>query len=368
VTVAITNTAKGPQSFASANITIPTGFTPCTLCRASSSDYDTAGFSELPLIHNGDGTWTVPVRSGAGSGVAPGSTIHVRTWVTDDTVACAGASWPVAVKQSNDFSGTGNDFIGSPATPTGYLTFTVQPPLATAASVAMDPAPQVSSFDGCGAATAATITLSDTAGHLATGAGPLPSVATFTAVTFTGKDFTDQLVATASGYTSATSTPFLVAEKVQSCSSGSTDCQPLTLDSVSKTSASIIPSPPKSGSALASGSELGADNSMCGEAAAGIPDSEISATISFNAETPKTVTFTIAKSLVNAISNNGAPFMSVCLRTTDPDGTNHDVTLSDCFKGGVTTLPPCVVSRNKNQANEVIVVSLPPGDPHSNVY
>lgn len=363
--IAITNTSNSPAStIGSANISLPSPFNPCTTttsptCTANPST-DTTGFTATYQAH------TLQLRSNGTAHLAKGATITVTAWV-DPTGTCTLTPWPVEVRPSTNFSGgTTTDFSGGPAPLVPFLKFTQQPPVATAYNVNMSPAPQVTSYDGCGVAGApTTVTLSDANGKLSSGSTGSASgnVTTFGSVQFSDFDRTDSLTAGATGYTFDTSNSFLVAEKVQPCNSS--DCQPLTLDSQPKTGAVINPVvDSNNNNALVSGSALPQDTSMCGEAGAGISANQISSTIAVDTPVTKTVTFTIAKSLVNAISNNGAPFMSVCMRTPG----NDDVTLSDCFHGGVTTDPPCVVSRNKNQANEVIVVSLPAGDPHFNVY
>lgn len=99
LTLTLTNNNRSKQTIGSANFTAPVGVTPSS-----------------PSIN--------PVRTGWGAGLLPGGIVTFRSTsnalnsgesVSADvtvTIAgtCADASWLSQVKQSNDFSGTGNDF------------------------------------------------------------------------------------------------------------------------------------------------------------------------------------------------------------------------------------------------------------------
>jgi hypothetical protein len=368
--VTIKNTSTS-TSFGSANVTVPSGFTPCTTTSvspcASNPATDTAGFGA-----NYVGS-TLQVRNQTnpvGAGVGPGATITVNAWVKPKA-ACtlAAMAWAVAVRSTNNFV-NGTLFAGGPTTPVPFLRFTTQPLVSTQYNSDMAGPPKVTSLDGCGvgAAPVPTITLTDAAHQLVAGhtTSNLGNVIALNGVQFATFDYPDTLTTSAAGYTPDTSSPFLVAQKVQPCSSG--NCPPLTLDSQPQTNAIITPTAsPGQANALVSGSALDPDNSLCNEGGQGIPPTQISSTIAVDAPVSKTVTFTIAKPLVQAISNNGTPFMNVCMRTVNPDGTFTDVTLPNC-PSGVSAPPACVVSRGKNKANEIIVVRLPVGDPHFNVH
>ena len=361
VTITNTSTTATNNTIGSVRFTVPTTtFMPCAQCPVLNPQggYQVSFLGGSLSVRGLDSSHTI----------APNTSLAISFWM-QPVGACdvTALAWVVRAWTSTGFSGSG--FAGGPTTALGSLRFTGNTlPVATAYNAAMSPAPQVASFDACGSAiTPPTIALTDqnTPNRVASGYTQSSSngVATLSGVTFNGFDYTDRLTANAVGFTSSDpSSLFLVAEKVQPCNSSS--CQPLNLDSQRNTAALITPVFAGGPDALVSGSALAQDTSMCGEADSGISASQISSTIAVDTPVSKTVTFTIAKALVNAISNNGAPFMSVCMRAPNQD----DVTLPDCTKGGVTHAPPCVVSRNKNHANEVIVVSLPAGDPHFNVY
>lgn len=393
VVVAITNTARGPQTFGSANITVPSAFMPCTStsttpCADPSTDYDDSGF------HATLSGSIIEVRSASG-GVSPGAAIHVSVWVTAESVNCETA-WPVDVRQSNDFSGAGNDFVGAAAVPTGYLEFTTAPPAATLYNAVMSPSPVVTARDGCGHAvtSAIPVTLTDayTPSRFSSSATTTATTsatngqASFGNLKFGSFGFYDRLTATATGFTSTTSGLFIVAEELSQCDD-SGNCS-LDVGTKSSTLAQVAgtgsPGQYVSGSRLANTSGTNTFTQCTAQEGGNL---QVSDTIVVDSPISKTVTMTIAKSLVNAVSNNGAPFMDICLsiplevQTADnafvtkaevaggqpPDPpTAHEGLLPDCTD--VSDVAPCVVSRKKNAANEIIVFTLPEGDPHAGAY
>jgi hypothetical protein len=364
--VTIRNTSTTSNSFGSARVNLPSAFTVCpTSLTCTAAVTDPSGWQ---ISASGS---TIQIRGNSTHMVAPAASIVIEVWVSPhgSCNVLTGLSWPVTVWASTSLSGS--TFTGGPTTPLGFLRFTGNTlPVATAYNVGMHPAPQVASFDGCGAAltTPPAITLTDdfTPTRVATGFTQSSSgnVSTLDGVTFTGFNFTDSLTANATNFTpSDPSSSFLVAEKVQPCNSAS-NCAPLTLTSQPKTAAVIAPVfDPDNPGALVSGSALVPDNSLC-DVESNIDPRQISSTIVVDTPVSYKLTLTLDKSLVNLISNNGAPFMGVCMAKPGQPGQ----VLSDCFKGGVTTPPPCVVSRNKHKANEVIVISVPAGDPHFNIH
>jgi len=363
--IVLTNNSTTPLR--SANVSLPAGFAACPSGPASCTQ--TPGTDKTGFSAQFSGS-TLQVRStNTTPGIGTGQSLSVHAWVTPNS-ACtlAGLAWTVNARSTPNFSG-GTLFNPATTSPVPFLHFTVQPPVATAYNADMSPSAQVTSLDGCGASTTTQTppsSLTDSAGHLASGYS-LDAVTGGTAldqVRFDGAlvnpvDYNDTLTASATGFSSDTSREFLVAEKAVTCNSKGCPSVSLTNQHTS----AVITASGVAGDVV-SGSALDPDNTLCaGEA--GVHDSELSSTIAVNATStvPYTVTLTLDKALVMAITNNGAPFMAVCF---SKNGTGQ--ILSDCYKGGVTTAPPCVVSRNKNKANEVIVISVPPGDPHSNVY
>jgi hypothetical protein len=364
--ITIANTSTTSNSFGSARVSLPSGFTTCPTSLTCTAPMTGPSVWQVSTTSS-----TIQIRGSSTSMVAPAASITIKAWVVPHGTcnALTGLSWPVTVWASTSLSG--GTFTGGPTTPLGFLQFTGNTlPVATAYNVGMHPAPQVAGFDGCGAALATppTITLTDqySPTRVATGYTQSSSgnVATVNGVTFSGFNFTDTLTANATNFTSSDpSSSFLVAEKVQPCNSAS-NCAPLSLTSQPKTGAVITPVfDPDNPGALVSGSALVPDSSLC-DVESGIDPRQISSTIVVDTPVSYTLTLTLDKSLVNLISNNGAPFMGVCMAKPGQPGQ----VLSDCFKGGVTTPPPCVLSRNKHKANEVIVISVPAGDPHFNIH
>lgn len=359
----ITNTSTSPQTFASANVDVPFAASTCDL----TSPCTTPGDLSTTSSSSNTFSWTLSgnqaqLRSTGTGGIAPGGSVTMDIWVSPASAcATALAAWSTAVKQSNDFSGTGNDFAGTGAAPAGALVWTRQPPAFVQTKEAIAPAPIVTATDACGASTPAVITVVDQAGVLSASA---TSPATFSALTFSTFDFYDTLVASADGFPSVSSSSFYVAEVMSTCTS--TACGPLGVTG-QHTAAQISLVPPTSGSALASASHTAP---LSGFTCAGksVPDGTVSDTITVNTigDGGKTVVITLDKALVNAISNNGTPFMSVCFQGVSagtPDPTSRP--LPDCT---ATPTAPCVVSRKKNSANEIVTVALPPGDPRLNLY
>ena len=125
VSVTIANAAKSPQKLGSANVTIPAGITappgPVSLSSTQS------GFAGTATLAGGE----LRLRNLA---IPPGKSV-TATFGAQVTCAPSAASYPLstAVKQSNDFNGTGNDFRQSGPTPaidavgTCTLAFTTQP-------------------------------------------------------------------------------------------------------------------------------------------------------------------------------------------------------------------------------------------------
>jgi hypothetical protein len=91
----------------------------------------------------------------------------------------------------------------------------------------------------------------------------------------------------------------------------------------------------------------------------------------------KSVTVTLPKAYVNQIPNNGTPFMDICLDVTADGGAFFDKrhyanpqqfpntvqigVVADCSV--TANVRPCIASRKKNAANEIIQLNLPAGDP-----
>ena len=316
VTVNIANTTNGPLAFGSAEVTLPTGITVTSGTKPTATATGaTAAFTATRLSN----TVVLVTSSGpSGSGVLKPGVLSIGLSISTGTSACP-PTWGIQVKQSNDFSGTGNDFVptNTISTPIGQgtLSWTTQPST-TQWNVAMGSiagsAPVVTATGACGATVAAPpISISDdfTPSNVATtGASASGSAVTLTNLTFNAYDFTDHLTASAPGFTSATSDPFDVQEKLGVCTAAS--CPPLH---VTGTQTSVDLSLTYDGSSrIDTASHHGADV-LCNGQASFYPNS-VSETFKVNSNSSKgkTLRLTLSKALVNAISNNGAPFMSVC--------------------------------------------------------
>lgn len=382
----VKNSSKGPQYYGSFKILVPTGYS-ATPQQATSQ----TGFTAAAV------TGGILVTSSTGSGVAPGASVAATASVHTPNSSCS-AEWTTFVKQSNDFLGAGNDFLIAGAQPTTtvgtpYLSWAAQQPGPTEYDKTMSPAPVVTAFDPCGhpVTSGVAITLSDEVGQLSTTATKTGTTSTstgqasFSNLTFATFGFYDRLTASASGFTSAISNWFIVAEKVAPCDTTSS-CS-LDLGTRNATFATVNTGTGAAGD-FVSGSRLpdtsGQSGACSGEEGGG---SQVSDTMVVDSPRAKEVSITIAKALVNAVSNNGTPFMDICLDIpaqaqtadnaffsksqvasgeTDPANKVHTGLLPDC--ADVANTPPCVVSRSKRAANEIIVFDLPAGDPRIGAY
>jgi len=381
-TFTLTNDAKSPQAFGSAKILVPTGYTVAAGVPTRSNFQ--AGIAP-------DGSILVTSTGPTGTGVPPSESVDIPVTVKTPTDGSCNATWTTFVKQSNDFSGAGNDFQpGDPAptTTTGanHLTFTRQPSTTqyddgTTPRPVMPTAPIVTMLDPCGNAVTTftgAVTMTDTPSDApaspaleSTGSqvNAVAGVATFPALAFTRFGISDTLTAAATGVTSVTSDSFDIVQKLvdcaanKSCATGNLQDSPANPTTITNISA-------------ASGADPDVlTATIKGKAATGIfpkcdasGEPPLGAIVTFNVSTRgKTVTMTLPKTYVNQIPNNGTPFMDVCLDVlsgpgfTDKFGnvTTQGV-LPDC-SATITTV--CVQSRKKNAGNEVITFVLPPGDP-----
>jgi hypothetical protein len=364
----LTNDAHSPQAFGSAKVVVPAGFSLGAMS-ASVANFHAAAVGGNVLL-----TSTGPT----GAGIAPGSSVTITVRVTTPAAGSCAASWPAFVKQSNDFSGTGNDFQPADAAPAttvggGSLAVTRQP-TSTQWNTAMAPGPIFSVVDPCGVAVASftgDITVTDALGLLATGglATAVAGSATFTNLTFSDYGLTDTLTASAAGFASVTTNGFDIVQSLVSCTAGAA-CNSGTLsDTDGTTLVSIAANSGPSADQLATTVKgLNTAGLFPGCDASGEPP--LGAVVTFVVTTrSKTVTMTLPKSYVNAIPNNGTPFMDICLDVPVGqefvDKFGHTTTtglLPDCAtKNSVT----CISSRGKNAGNEVITFKLPAGDPHS---
>ena len=365
----LTNDPLSPQAFGSAQILVPSGYV------LGAMKTDVGNFSATPFT----GGILVTSTGPTGAGIPPDSSLTVTASVTTPAAGSCNASWATRVKQSNDFSGTGNDFqlLGSaPTTTTGtsHLSFSAQPHL-TQWDTAMSPAVEVTALDPCGSTDSSfvgQVTLSD-GGRIATGAVATATAggATFAHLTFNDFGITDVLTASATGYPSVDSASFEVVQSLVACTAGTSctirkigDTAGTTL--VSITAASGISADVLSATVKGDPTIFGS----CGQPS-GSGEPALGAIVTFNVTTrAKTVTMTLPRLYVNKIPNNGTPFMDICLDvpTAFVDKFGHSVTtglLPDCTTVRTTV---CVSDRRKNAGDEILTMLLPPGDPRGSWF
>lgn len=385
-TFTLTNDTKSPQAFGSAEIVIPSGYTVGDV---------TASKANFSAQAKPNGTILVTSVGPTGTGISPGASLQVAATVTTPVDGSCNATWTTFVKQSNDFSGTGNDYQPAdpaPTTTTGanHLTFTTQPPSmtqyddGTTPRPVMPTAPVVSMLDPCGNVVTTftgAVTMTDTPSDTPTSpalettgsqVNAVAGVATFPALAFTRFGISDTLTAGATNVTSATSNSFDIVQKLvpcaagASCTTGSIQNSPTAPNTLATITAGAGPK-----SDLLSATIKGAPQpgSEPGCEASGEP--LLGTIVTFNVTTRgKTVTMTLPKVYVNQIPNNGTPFMDICLDAPtgpafiDKFGTStHQGLLPDCSNTTPASTPPCVVHRGKNAGNEVVTFILPAGDP-----
>jgi hypothetical protein len=388
----VTNTSSGPQGgpYGSFQLQVPTGINVTSAALADGSP----GNFNAPAVNTATSPATITMTSNGptGTGIAPSSSLTVLVYGTASNAVCPG-TWTIKVKQSNDFSGSGNDFAGNnvstPVSGGAELTWSTRPS-DTEFDLNMSGPPAVTLLDACGNAVSSfsgNVTVTDTAGKLknspqtSTASG---GTATFPSVQFTDYGITDSLVATSTdaglptcaSTDPCTSNEFSIYQFRQECKTTNVTCTSGTLSGpLNQTLASIVADPASTPDVLTvnvKGIATGTCNSTTSEP----PLGEV---VDLNVDNRgKTVTLTLPKTYVNLVPNNGTPFMDICLDVT-PDGaaffdTRHYANptafpdqvqiglIADCSAtGGVR---PCVSTRKKNAGNEIIVANLPAGDPH----
>lgn len=367
----LTNDAHSPQAFGSALVVVPAGFVLGTLSTSVVTFHATAVGGNVLVTSTGP----------TGSGITPGSSLTVTVRATTPAAGSCAAAWTTFVKQSNDFSGTGNDYQPADPAPTttvggGSLVITRQP-TTTQWNTAMSPGPIFSVIDPCGHPVTTftdNVTVTDDRSLLSTG-GTVAAVAgsaTFTNLTFSDYGVTDTLTASASGYTPVTTDPFDIVQSYVPCPAGTTCKSGTVNDTGATTFVSITAnSGPDADHIATTVKHPNVAGEFPGCDASGEPP--IGSVVDFTVTTrSKTVTMTLPKSFVLLNPNNGTPFMDICLAVP----TGHEFVdkfgalttnglLPDC---ATKTAVDCIASRNKNAANEVVTFRLPPGDPHSSWF
>jgi hypothetical protein len=383
-TVTITNEAP-QQQLGSANLTPPSGF---TIQGAAAS----AGTSTISSN-------TLQLRN---LSLPPGGSVTVALQMMAPCVAPTDPSWSIRIKQSNNFNGPpGNDFVLDPASTTSttlsgsgcVLVFSREPASAqtgaSITSVAFDPSGasvEVQVQDGLGhlVDSSASITIgigvNPGGGTLSgtTTSSAVGGIADFTSISIDQPGLGYTLAASSPGVTGAESTAFDIADVVVPCTTGST-CT--GAESNPTTSVSVTASSGQSDGVLTI-SLLGNSDFQCAGYIAYSTPTEFNVTAG---DRFKTVTIRLDKRVVNQIPDNGAAHFQVCYvspnayttdgsgnpvsffdRNGDPIYPNQPGLLPDC--NNTSSNPPCVLSRNKDKAGDVIVTFLAPiGDPKGRI-
>ena len=170
VTIKVTNcgtaspcTQNSTQSLGSANLTFPTNLSvPLGPINASNITQAQGKTWSAAVVANPNGTRTVRLRNpgpNTTNALAPGQSVSVTVDVTAS--GTCGPQPPIATetKQSNDFSGSGNNFTRMGAEPAlavspgtfASFAWTAQPDASQTAGVGFTPSMKVEARDACGA-------------------------------------------------------------------------------------------------------------------------------------------------------------------------------------------------------------------------
>ena len=334
--------------------------------------------------------------------LAPGASLPIT--VVADTPAAVGAyTWTTAVKQSNDFSGSGNDFTISGSQPQVLVGFpdhlvfatqpsTVQVTTATGPASYVCPAPtvQVVAADGTPVTVgSANVTLLPDTVFGDPGLAGTTTVATVAGLATFGTSACTSGVSAknlGAGYelrATATWTSGSFQATLATVNDSSafdvvqvlTECQPnVTCHATTKgahTTASVNASSSNTSDQL--------------EVAVGVDSLAHTTCLPFSQPSglevvrvlvdhrSKMVTITFDKFLVNQVPQNGTPLFTICFAapwgdwvtksgiapTFNTTTNEFEGVLPDCTAAVLAPNNPCVVSRSKNAANEIVSISVP---------
>jgi hypothetical protein len=376
------------QTFGSADIQVDPSFT-----SVSASTSAPGWFVVQPVVGG-----LIELRSDNNVAIAPGSSVIVN--VTADTPSTGAYTWPTQVKQSNNFSGTGNDFTISGSQPQvlvgfpDHLVFVTQPSnvqVTTKSSTSyMCPAPsvQVVTADGT------PVTVGDTTARLAadtafgdpslggpTTANAVSGLATFGDCTTGlyakslggGYQLSATAIWTLGSYQTSLATmkdsaPFDVVQLLTKCQAAAS-CNGSTAGKHTEVDVSASSATTTDELEVAVGIDSLA-NTTCQPFS--LPSGlEVVRVLVDHRD--KTVVITFDKYLVNQIPDNGTPLFDVCMAApwgdwaTDGGGSPTFNTVTGEYEGVLPTcgaarlMPynPCVVDRSKHAANEIVEISIP---------
>jgi hypothetical protein len=388
-------TKTSQQTLGSANIQVDPAFG-----NVSASVSATGWFVVQPVVGG-----LIQLRnSGPGSthALAPGASLPVT--VVADTPAATGAyTWTTDVKQSNDFSGTGNDFTisgGQPQVLVGFpdhLVFgtqpsTVQVTTGTGPASYVCPAPtvQVVAADGSPVTVgSANVTLLPDAAFGDPGLAGTTTVATVAGLaTFGTSACTSGVSATNLG----------VGYELRATATWTSGSFQATLATANDSSAFdvvqvlTVCQPNVACHATTKGAHTAAvvnasssDTTDQLEVAVGLDSLASTTCLPFSQprglevvrvlvdHRSKTVTITFDKFLVNQVPQNGTPLFTICFAapwgnwvtksgsapTFNTTTNEFEGVLPDCTAAGLAPGNPCVTSRSKNAGNEIVGISVP---------
>lgn len=385
VTIGLTNQQVSNQSFGSAELTLG-GLPQSAVAIDSNSGGWAWKFVGSPNVA------TVLLTSGSTPAIAPSSALTVTMTLTPTAVGTIPIT--TAVKQSNNFAGTGNAFnlTGNEPVITVVplnLTFQQQPSdvqqSTNKAFSYMCPPVSVEVSDAAGnPVSGVSVTLQNgSTGDpgLYFGTSALPSSGTSATsdsnglATFgPGGTCPSGLAATnlGSGYTltarssaasgPVTSKPFSVVQLLETCTSDPCSSGPLTSPKTG-TTGNISSHGTTTYNLLGS---FGLGQLTCDSSVTTIAGDPI--VVQTTAGAWGTVSMTFPKAVVNSLANNGTPLMQVCAGVLQPFSWTNTQPLQDeaypyqglvpdCPADYATVTPEiCVESRSKNAANETIVI------------
>lgn len=409
VTVTLTNSDStsypSTQPFGSAELTIE------NLPESAVSFAQPTATGWSAAFVKGSDPAVIELTSLKGDEIPPGASVSIDVTLTPNSAASITIG--TEVKQSNNFNGSGNDFLNTGSDPTIYveplgLVFATQP---TTVQVSSPPKSfsymchpvAVQLVDPSGAPVAAPgvpVTLSPASGsdpglYYGTSSAPSVTVTTDASGLATFGTCSSGLAATnvGSGYVldasspvdeSSTGTlnlvpsdPFDVAQSLQTCSGS---CSSTVTSSATGTSATVDATGPQSFQLLTTfgyGYTLTCDSQVASAAADPLvvetPGTATTATVS------GTVTMTFPKAIVNTVPDNGTPHMPVCIGATEPfPGSNtspltnetepyqgliydcssstYQADLNTLSSSGAPYLAVCVSSYSKHAGNETLVL------------
>lgn len=384
------------QTLGSANVALGAAFTNV------SASVSTAGWYVVAPVAGG----LVQLRSsgsGTSAALTPGQSIAIS--VLADTPAVTGNyTWTTAVKQSNDFSGSGNEFTLASSQPQvaigmpDRLVFTTQPSTVQvsttggpASYICPAPSVQVVAADGSPvtAGTASVTVLADAAFGNPGLAGTTTVSAAAGLATFGSASCASGLSAANLGVgyklratatwslgtyqstlsTTSSSSAFDVLQVVTICQPSLT-CLAAVKGTRTTAAVTVSAAPSTDVLQLAIGVDAIPANTTC--LPANQPTGlEVVRVVVDNRE--KTVTLTFDKYLVQQIPDNGTPRFPICFAApwdgwvTASGGSpifntvTHEFEglLPDCGVAGLAAGNPCVSSRRKRVANEIVTVAIP---------